>query len=159
VDHLKLATELLALAQGRSVRIATVESCTGGLLAGAITDIPGASDIFERGYVTYSNSAKRDLVGVKQSTLGRCGAVSEQVACEMAEGGRAAARVDIAIAITGIAGPGGSGNKPEGRVCFALAASAKPTHSETVEFGAIGRGLVRERSVHHALKMLITAFG
>jgi len=87
VDHLKLAAELLALAQARSVRMATVESCTGGLLAGAITDIPGASDIFERGYVTYSNSAKRDLVGVKQSTLDRHGAVSEQVACEMAEGG------------------------------------------------------------------------
>lgn len=151
------AAKILTLARARRLHIATAESCTGGMVAAALTDIAGSSDVFDRGYVTYSNSAKRAMLGVQDKTLTRYGAVSEQVALEMAEGALNRAVVDLAIAITGIAGPGGSEHKPEGRVCFALARSDKPTRTETVEFGAVGRAEVRQSSTDHALKMLLAA--
>jgi nicotinamide-nucleotide amidase len=151
------AEALLALARRRKVMIATAESCTGGLIAGAITDIAGSSDIFDRGFITYSNAAKRDMLGVRSATLLQFGAVSEQVAQEMAEGALARSAATLAVSVTGIAGPGGSDHKPEGRVCFSLAETGRPAFAETVEFGAIGRAQVRRATVIHALSLLIRA--
>jgi nicotinamide-nucleotide amidase len=151
-----LAERLLAAAQERGLMVATAESCTGGLLAGAITMPPGASAIFDRGVVTYTNDAKRDLLGVRAGTLEAHGAVSKEVAREMAEGLLARSKADLAVAVTGIAGPGGSEFKPEGRVCFALASRGAVT-TETVEFGPRGRDAVRAAGVEHALGMLLQA--
>ena len=157
------AETLLAAARAAGARIATAESCTGGMLAAAITDPPSASDIFDRGFVTYSNAAKSDLLGVREATLAAHGAVSEAVAREMAEGALARSAATLAVAITGIAGPGGSDHKPEGRVCFALAARGRATRAETVEFGAAGRApgraAVRAAARDHALGLLIGALG
>lgn len=149
-----LSEQLLALATEKRLTVTTAESCTGGMVAAAITDIAGSSAIFERGFVTYSNQAKHDMLGVKTETLDAFGAVSEEVAREMAEGARSAANADIAVAISGIAGPGGSEFKPEGRVCFGWS-SIQGTGSETIEFGAIGRDKVRQASTEHALKILV----
>ncbi|MCU0910000.1 MAG: CinA family protein [Rhodobacteraceae bacterium] len=151
------AETLLAAARAAGARIATAESCTGGMVAAAITDPPGASDIFDRGVVTYSNAAKTELLGVRETTLAAHGAVSEAVAREMAEGALARSGATLAVAVTGIAGPGGSDHKPEGRVCFALAASGRPTEAHTVEFGAPGRAAVRAAACDHALGLLIGA--
>ena len=149
-----LSEQLLALATDKRLTVTTAESCTGGMVAAAITDIAGSSAIFERGFVTYSSQAKHDMLGVKTETLDAFGAVSEEVAREMAEGARSAANADIAVAISGIAGPGGSEFKPEGRVCFGWS-SIQGTGSETIEFGAIGRDKVRQASTEHALKILV----
>ncbi|WP_371060152.1 CinA family protein [Rhodosalinus sp. 5P4] len=135
-------------------RVTTAESCTGGLLSARITEQPGSSHVFERGFVTYSNRAKQEMLGVEAETLAAQGAVSEAVAREMAEGALARAHADVAIAITGIAGPGGSETKPEGRVCFALAVEGRKTLIQTVEFGPLGRENVRRASVDHAMSML-----
>ena len=148
------AAALLAAARARGLRIATAESCTGGLVAGAITDVAGSSDIFDRGFVTYSNAAKTGMLGVSPATLARFGAVSEEVAVEMAEGARARSLAQVAVAVTGIAGPGGSGVKPEGRVCFALA-MPQGTRAETRDFGPRGRAAVRAAAVAHALDLLL----
>lgn len=150
-----LAQEVLDQCRALGLRVATAESCTGGMIAAALTDVPGSSDVLERGYVTYSNSAKVDMLGVAQAALEVHGAVSEQVALEMANGALRAA--DIAVSVTGIAGPGGSEFKPEGRVCFGLAQKGEPTRTETVEFGAIGRANVRAKSVDHALNLILAA--
>jgi len=151
------AEALLALARSKGAKIATAESCTGGLISGAITDIAGSSDIFDRGFVTYSNAAKRDMLGVHAATLEQFGAVSEEVAREMADGALARSAADLAVSVTGIAGPGGSGYKPEGRVCFGLAEKGRATLTETVEFGPLGRAEVRRRTVMHALALLLQA--
>ncbi len=148
---------LLEAARAKGLRIAAAESCTGGLVAAALTDLPGSSDMFDRGFVTYSNAAKVDLLGVREATLAAHGAVSEPVAVEMAEGALARSAADLAVAITGIAGPGGSEHKPEGRVCFALAARDRPTLAQTVEFGPRGRTLVRTAARDHALGLLMAA--
>jgi len=150
---------LLDLARARGVMIATAESCTAGLIAAAITEIPGSSDIFDRGFVTYSNAAKMQMLGVSAATLDAHGAVSEPVARDMAEGALSRSDAALAVSVTGIAGPGGSERKPEGRVCFGLAMTGRATRVETVEFGAPGRGIVRARSVEHALALLIAALG
>jgi nicotinamide-nucleotide amidase len=142
--------------KARGWRIATAESCTGGLISGALTAIAGSSAVFDRGFVTYSNAAKTEMLGVSSKTLEAVGAVSEEVAREMAEGARHAAEVELAVSVTGIAGPGGSEFKPEGRVCFGLS-TASGTTSETVEFGAIGRAEVRAATVAHALEMVLRA--
>lgn len=147
------AVEVLQAARAAGVMIATAESCTGGLLSGALTTPPGSSDVFERGFVTYSNDAKREMLGVSTATLEAHGAVSEPVAAEMASGALAHSRAQLAVSVTGIAGPGGSEHKPEGRVCFGLA-GPDGVSAETVEFGAIGRDAVRAASVAHALAML-----
>ena len=146
--------KLLAEARYWGLKIATAESCTGGMVAAALTDVAGSSDVFERGFVTYSNAAKVELLGVKAETLEAHGAVSEAVACEMAEGALAHSAADLAVSVTGIAGPGGSEHKPEGRVCFGLARTGRATRVETVEFGARGRAKVREASMRHALELL-----
>lgn len=151
------AKDILTLYRAKGLRIATAESCTGGMLAAAITDIAGSSDVFDRGFVTYSNAAKSDMLGVSAQTLATHGAVSEPVAREMAEGALAASAADVALSITGIAGPGGSDFKPEGRVCFGLARKGHATRTETVEFGALGRDSVRSAATDHALSLLLTA--
>ena len=121
------AAQVLDAARAKGVMIATAESCTGGLIAGALTEVPGSSDVVDRGFVTYSNAAKIDMLGVTRATLNDFGAVSEQVAGEMAAGALAASNADLAVSVTGIAGPGGSDHKPEGRVCFGLAQTGKTT--------------------------------
>ena len=149
-----LAQHLLDLATPKGLTVTTAESCTGGMVSAAITDIAGSSAIFEYGFVTYSNGAKQQMLGVTSDSLSDFGAVSEEVAREMADGARKAAGADIAIAISGIAGPGPSEFKPEGRVCFGWS-SIHGTESETIEFGAIGRPKVRQASAEHALRKLI----
>nr|WP_281348955.1 CinA family protein [Paracoccus limosus] len=144
------------LARRRGVMIATAESCTGGLIAGRLTDVAGSSDAFDRGFVTYSNAAKVEMLGIRPETLDAHGAVSEEIAAEMAQGALARSQAGIAVAVTGIAGPGGSEHKPEGRVCFGLA-DPFGTHTETVDFGAIGRAEVRAATVDHALALLAGA--
>ena len=153
---MRLAQEIIAQATAQGQTITCAESCTGGMVAAAITDVPGSSAVFERGFVTYSNAAKTDMLGVLPDTLDAHGAVSEQVAVEMAEGARHAAQADIGVAITGIAGPGGSEHKPEGRVCFALATD-RGTTSATIDFGALGRANVRAASRDHALSLILSA--
>ncbi|WP_109464765.1 CinA family protein [Albibacillus kandeliae] len=148
---------LLDRARALGLRIATAESCTGGMVAAALTDISGSSDVVDRGFVTYSNAAKQDMLGVRATTLEAVGAVSEDVAREMAEGALAHSAAQLAVSITGIAGPGGSEFKPEGRVCFGLAAAGRETLTETVEFGALGRSQVREVARDHALTLLVQA--
>lgn len=145
---------LLEQAKAAGVSITTAESCTGGLLAAALTEIAGASAVFERGFVTYSNQAKQEMLGVLAQTLERYGAVSEPVAREMAQGALMRAQAGLAVSITGIAGPGGSEHKPEGRVCFGLAASGQDTLTQTIEFGALGRANVRAAAMQHALDLL-----
>jgi nicotinamide-nucleotide amidase len=137
--------------------IATAESCTGGMVAAALTDIPGSSAVVERGFVTYSNGAKEDMLGVSRATLAAHGAVSEEVAREMAEGALRHSAAHLAVSITGIAGPGESEFKPEGRVCFGLARTGEATVTETVEFGALGRDRVRIAARDHALALLSRA--
>jgi nicotinamide-nucleotide amidase len=149
---------ILAAARARSWRIATAESCTGGLVAAALTDLPGSSDVFDRGFVTYANDAKVAMLGVRPATLAAQGAVSEAVAREMAEGARHAAGVALAVAVTGIAGPGGSAFKPEGRVCFGLAGPDR-TRTETLDFGPLGRARVRAAARDHALALLLQGLG
>ncbi|MEM6727211.1 MAG: CinA family protein [Pseudomonadota bacterium] len=151
-----MVEELLEALRARGWTVTAAESCTGGMVAAAITDVAGSSDVFERGFVTYSNGAKEEMLGVRAETLDAHGAVSEPVAREMAEGALRAARAELSIAISGIAGPGGSEHKPEGRVCFALAAKGDIS-SETVEFGALGRRQVREAARDHALRRLLEA--
>ena len=149
--------ELLGLARAQNIKIATAESCTSGLVAGAITQVAGSSDVFDRGFVTYSDGAKAEMLGVDPGLIAAHGAVSEDVAAAMAEGALGRSDADIAISVTGIAGPGGSDMKPEGRVCFGLAVKGQPTLAETVEFGAKGRDGVRARSVAHAIALLAEA--
>jgi nicotinamide-nucleotide amidase len=140
--------------EARGLMLATAESCTGGMISGAITDVAGSSTVFDRGFVTYSNSAKVEMLGVKPATLKAHGAVSEQVAAEMARGAWSGSDAEVAVSVTGIAGPGGSENKPEGRVCFAVCIEGK-TRTETVDFGAIGRAQVRAATVAHALALVL----
>lgn len=149
--------DLILRAKSLGVTMATAESCTGGMVAAALTDLPGSSAVLDRGYVTYSNAAKQDMLGVKPATLDRYGAVSEEVALEMAAGARQRSGATVAVSITGIAGPGGSEFKPEGRVCFGLSREGDATTTETIEFGALGRAKVRQASRDHALLLLAGA--
>ena len=148
---------LLEKAKTQGLMIATAESCTGGMVAAALTDVPGSSAVVERGFVTYSNMAKMQMLGVRSVTLDAHGAVSEEVAREMADGAIARSDAALAVSITGIAGPGGSEFKPEGRVCFGLALRGQDTVTETVEFGALGRDAVRCAARDHALALLAQA--
>ncbi len=151
----QLATSVLSAARAAGLHIATAESCTGGMIAAALTDIAGSSDVFDRGFVTYSNAAKKQMIGVSEITLSEHGAVSEQIAAEMAVGALENSDADIAVSVTGIAGPGGSEHKPEGRVCFGIATKGQPAFTETIEFTALGRAAVRDATTIHALKLLL----
>lgn len=150
-----LAAEVLDAARKRGILIATAESCTGGLIIAALTETPGSSDVVDRGFITYSNSAKQQMLGVRAETLAEFGAVSEDVAAEMASGALANSDASLTIAVTGIAGPGGSEHKPEGRVCFGIA-DAAGVSTETVDFGPLGRGQVRAETVRHALQAMLS---
>ena len=151
----KAASAVLDLCRARRLKIATAESCTGGLVAGALTEIAGSSDVFDRGFVTYSNAAKQQVLGVSADILREHGAVSRETAEAMARGALGKSSADLVVAITGIAGPGGGApGKPVGLVHFATAArSGTLTHHEA-RFGDIGRAQVREKSVLQALAML-----
>lgn len=148
------AAKLIDIARKNSISIATAESCTGGLIAAAITEVAGASDVFDRGFVTYSNAAKREMLGVGRDTLEAHGAVSEPVAAEMARGALERALAGLAVSVTGVAGPGGTAEKPEGMVCFGLARPGLVI-TETVHFGARGRQAVRDATVSHAIGLMI----
>lgn len=151
---MSLAEDILNKAKAQGVMISTAESCTGGMVFAALTDIAGSSAVMERGFITYTNDAKQEMLGVSKATLDAVGAVSEEVAREMAEGARANSKAQLAVSITGIAGPGGSEHKPEGRVCFGSTDGTR-TITETIEFGALGRENVREAAKNHALSLLL----
>ena len=154
-ELIERARALLDLCRRKGLKLAAAESCTGGLLAATLTEIPGSSDVFERGFVTYSNEAKEAMLGVPPLTLARQGAVSRETAEAMARGALAHAPVDLAAAITGIAGPGGAvEGKPVGLVHLAAAARNGRLILEERRYGDIGRAQVRRASVIDALIML-----
>ena len=148
------AQDILRLALRKNLKLATAESCTGGLIAADLTELAGSSGAFERGFVTYSNAAKIEMLGVNPSTLEQFGAVSPEVALELVQGALRRSAADVALSVTGIAGPGGSQFKPEGRVCFGIATRQTGHHTETIEFGALGRRQVRQAAVTHGLRAL-----
>jgi len=150
-----LAAEILDLARAEGDLIATAESCTGGLVSAALTAVPGSSDVFDRGFVTYSNTAKSEILGVPYWLIEKHGAVSEDVARAMAGGALTHSNASLAVAVTGIAGPGGgTPEKPVGLVHFAAGRPEGPMHHERVVFGDLGRAEVRWRSVERALSLL-----
>jgi nicotinamide-nucleotide amidase len=152
---LAAAKHLLDLCRERGLQIATAESCTGGLVAGVLTEVAGASDVVERGFVVYSNAAKESMLGVPASALKRHGAVSAETAIAMATGALENSEADISVSITGIAGPGGgTKEKPVGLVHFAAARRHGKPIARRRLFGKIGRRRVRERSVAEALELL-----
>lgn len=151
-----LAAEVLAAARAQGLTIATAESCTGGLVAGALTEIAGSSDVFERGFVTYSNTAKHEMLGVSQSLIAAHGAVSAEVVAAMALGALKQARAGVSVAISGVAGPGGgSAEKPVGLVHFAVAAADGRVNRVEKRYGDIGRSKVRAKAVETALTLLL----
>ena len=151
-----LAERVLAACRARHWTVATAESCTGGLVAGALTEIAGSSDVVDRGFVTYSNAAKISLLGVPEAVLAAHGAVSKQTAEAMAQGALARSGVDLTVSITGVAGPGGgSAEKPVGLVHFAAAAKDGRVIHREQRYGDIGRSEVRRLSVIEALIMLL----
>ena len=156
-DILDAAKGLLDACRAGGVLLATAESCTGGLIAAGLTAIAGSSDVVDRGFVTYSNEAKTDLVGVPPGLIAAHGAVSEAVAHAMAEGALARSRATVAVAVTGVAGPGGgTAAKPVGLVCFGLARRGAPTVTESHLFPG-DRASVREATVRHALALIRAA--
>jgi len=148
------ATKILDACRRRKLKLALAESCTGGLIGAALTEIPGSSDVVDRGYVTYSNEAKAAMLGVPTETLRQFGAVSAETVRAMAEGALAKSGADVTVAVTGIAGPGGgSADKPVGLVHFAAARRGKTLHKE-IRFGELARGEVRRRSVLAAFDLV-----
>lgn len=155
-DQLTLAQEVLDACRAAGLKLAVAESCTGGLLAGCLTAVAGSSDVVERGFVTYTNEAKHDMLGVDAALFESAGAVSEEVARAMAEGALALSRAQIAIAVTGVAGPGSDSQaKPAGLVHLAAARDGKDTLHEKREFGDAGRDAVRRASVEAALDLVL----
>jgi nicotinamide-nucleotide amidase len=152
------AAALLKSCRERGLRLATAESCTGGLVAGLLTEIPGSSAVVERGFVVYSNLAKQEMLGVPEETLVRWGAVSDATARAMAAGALAHSAADLAVAVTGIAGPdGGTATKPVGLVHFAAARRGGEPHGLERRFGPLSRGAIRLAAVETALEMLEAA--
>ncbi len=151
------AQQLIDLCRRKRLMLATAESCTGGLIAAALTSVPGSSEVFDAGFITYSNTAKRAMIGVPAALLAKSGAVSEEVARAMAEGALRHCKADIAIAVTGVAGPGGgTASKPVGLVhCAAASRTGRIVHQE-LRLGEIGRGAVRSNTVRHALQLAYT---
>jgi nicotinamide-nucleotide amidase len=154
----KLAEEVGAALKARKLMLVTAESCTGGWVAEAVTMVAGSSDWFERGFVTYTYISKREMLGVRESTLEKHGAVAEEVVREMAQGALARSHAQVAVAVSGIAGPsGGTPEKPVGTVCFAWAAKDTAPRAETRRFGG-DREAVRKQSVQHALEGVLAIF-
>jgi nicotinamide-nucleotide amidase len=154
-DIVEAARRLLDICRRKNLTVATVESCTAGLIAGTLTEVPGTSSILDRGFVTYSNQAKQDMVGVSAATLKAHGAVSCETAEEMARGALEHAPVDLAVSVTGIAGPdGGSAEKPVGLVHFGAASRSGQFVLVEKRFGNIGRSGIRKQSVLQAFRML-----
>lgn len=154
-DARSAATDVLDACRIRGLMVATAESCTGGLVAAALTEIAGSSDVVDRGFVTYSNAAKQKMLGVPAATLQAHGAVSRETAEAMARGALGEAAADLTVAITGVAGPGGgTPDKPVGLVHFAAASRAGALIHAEMRYGDIGRDKVRQRSVMQALAML-----
>ncbi len=156
-ELLELAAQAGARLQARGLVLASAESCTGGLIAGAITAIAGSSGWFDRGFVTYSDGAKQEMLGVPAAVLAGYGAVSEAVARAMAEGALAKCAADLAVAVTGIAGPGGgTAAKPVGMVCFGWALRGRPTAVGTMQFPG-DRAAIRALTVRHALEGILNS--
>jgi nicotinamide-nucleotide amidase len=152
---LSLAADVLEGCRRRAWRLATSESCTGGLVAAALTEVAGSSAVFDRGYVTYSNDAKAALLGVPEHLLASYGAVSPQVAAAMAQGALSRADADLTVAVTGVAGPGGgSAEKPVGLVYFATAVQGGDIMGHAEQFGDLGRTAVRQAALTTALTLL-----
>ena len=151
---MSLAKDVVERASAAGIVIATAESCTGGMISAAITAIAGSSRVLDRGFVTYSNAAKMDMLGISVEILDTQGAVSEQVAAEMAAGALKHSNATLSVSVTGIAGPGGSDFKPEGRVCFGIATN-DGVETQQIDFGALGRTGVRNATVAHALELLL----
>lgn len=159
-DLYELANRFLQACAGKKILATTAESCTGGLIVATLTDIPGSSSMVDRGFITYSNDAKMEMIGVTASTLDAHGAVSLQTAQEMASGALARSHAGIALSVTGIAGPdGGSVEKPVGLVWFGLALKGKPVITEKCIFENRGRDFIRRETVRHALEMGLKALG
>ncbi|HEY5346838.1 MAG TPA: CinA family protein [Rhizomicrobium sp.] len=155
-DLLALAENVLEAARKARVKIAIAESCTGGLIAGLLTEIPGSSDVLDRGFITYSNASKEKMLGVSRALLEAHGAVSEAVARAMAEGAVRNSDAQVAVAVTGIAGPdGGTAKKPVGLVHVAVAHAGQESLHKELRLGEIGRSTVRMKSVEDALKLLL----
>ena len=153
-----LADRFLKACAHKKILVATAESCTGGMIISLLTDIPGSSSVVDRGFVTYSNEAKMDMLGVSRDTLDKHGAVSSETAHEMAKGALKNSRAGITLAVTGIAGPdGGSAEKPVGLVWFGMALKGKPVITEKVIFENRGRDFIRRETVKHALNMGLRA--
>ena len=154
-DLTRAATALLQTARQAALRIITAESCTGGLVAAVLTEVAGSSDVFERGYVTYSNAAKAEALGVEPALIAAHGAVSEEVARAMAAGALTASEAELSVAVTGVAGPGGgSVEKPVGLVWFATALKGGEVLAHQERFGDLGRSAVRLAAVRTALGLL-----
>ena len=154
-DILKCAEAVLAAAKEKNLKLATAESCTGGLIIGVLTEIAGSSSVVDRGFITYSNKSKIEMLGVDQNTLANNGAVSLTTVREMAEGAIQRSMADIAVSVSGVAGPGGgSPEKPVGFVCFGLCARGESAYAEENRFGDIGRRDVRLETVRHALDLI-----
>jgi len=152
---IQMSQSVQDLATEKKVRVVTAESCTGGLVGGLLTELAGSSNFFERGFVTYSNHAKLEILGVSGAVIRTFGAVSPECAHAMAEGALKNSHAQLAVAITGVAGPGAHGPKPEGYVCFATAMKDAETLTREEHFGALGRSNVRLASVKVALEMLL----
>jgi nicotinamide-nucleotide amidase len=154
-DIVEAARRLLDICKRKKLFVATAESCTAGLVAGTLTEVPGVSSMLDRGFITYSNDSKREMLGVKAETLDRHGAVSRETAMEMAQGALARSDVDLAVSVTGIAGPdGGSEEKPVGLVYFGAASRRGQSVDAEQRYGDIGRAQVRKHSVLQAFRML-----
>lgn len=155
----RLAEAVLNEAREAGIMIATAESCTGGLISACLTEIAGSSDVFDRGFVTYSYESKADLLGVSVDMIAEHGAVSEPVAAAMADGALRRSKASVTVAVTGVAGPGQSENKPAGLVWFGVACADGRTSTLEKRFGDIGRAKVREETAKVALELLRGAIG
>ena len=160
MSNAELAIALLQACQERGIMLATAESCTGGLIIAALTDIAGSSAVVDRGFITYSNEAKMEMLGVSAATLDAHGAVSRETVLEMAAGALAHSQASLSLAVTGIAGPsGGSEDKPVGLVWFGIALAGQPIVAERQLFGQKGREFIRHETVRHALQLGLRALG
>ena len=160
MSNAELAIALLEACQEHSIMLATAESCTGGLIIAALTDIAGSSAVVDRGFITYSNEAKMEMLGVSKATIEAHGAVSRETVLEMAAGALTHSQAKISLAVTGIAGPsGGSAEKPVGLVWFGIALAGQPVVAEQQLFGHKGREFIRHETVRRALQLGLRALG